>query len=294
MRRNTAPNVPKLKAKPTTFVTEKDRSRNNRSGTRGERVRSCQPTNAITRREPSASSPTTDAESHPSSLPRTIACTRASTPPPARTAPTTSMRARSPNALGRAHRASGIARTATGTLSQKIACQFHPSMTAPPTSGPTATPRPEMPPQMPMARGRRSGATAPLRRARDSGMTPAAPSPWTARAAINWAGSTLSAASTDPTPKATMPTTNAVRRPKRSPRAEAMRMRLAKASVYALTNHCSSSMLAPSSRCRTGRALVMTRLSRVAMNIGREAAITTQTNGRDRGRVFTRLLVVID
>ena len=43
----------------------------------------------------------------------------------------------------------------TGTLIQKMACQFQPSTTAPPISGPTATPRPAMPPQMPMASGRR-------------------------------------------------------------------------------------------------------------------------------------------
>ena len=66
---------------------------------------------------------------------------------------------------------------ATGMLIQKIACQFQPSMTAPPTSGPTATPRPEIPPQMPIASGRRAGATPPAMRASDSGSTPAPPKP---------------------------------------------------------------------------------------------------------------------
>ena len=120
---------------------------------------------------------------------------------------------------------------ATGTLIQKIACQFQPSMTAPPMSGPTATPRPEMPPQRPMASGRRAGATPPAMSASDSGMTPAPPNPWRARAAMSCVGSVLSAASTEPMPKTAMPMTKTVRRPNRSPSAEAMRIVLANASV---------------------------------------------------------------
>ena len=99
---------------------------------------------------------------------------------------------------------------------------------------------------------------------------------------MSWAGSVLSAASTEPMPKTAMPIANTVRRPKRSPSAEAMRIALANASVYALTNHCSSSTLAPIWLCSTGRALVMTRLSSVAMNIGTDAAATTSPNGRGR------------
>ena len=94
---------------------------------------------------------------------------------------------------------------ATGTLIQKIACQFQPSITAPPTSGPTATPRPEMPPHRPIASGRRSGATPPAMSASESGMTAAPPKPCRARAAISWPGSVLSAASTEPMPKTAMP-----------------------------------------------------------------------------------------
>ena len=51
---------------------------------------------------------------------------------------------------------------------------------------------------MPIASGRRSGATPPEMRARESGSTPAAPNPCSARAAMSWAGSVLSAAKTDP------------------------------------------------------------------------------------------------
>ena len=59
-------------------------------------------------------------------------------------------------------------------------------------------------------------------------------------------GSVLSAASTLPRPNTAMPIMKTVRRPKRSPSAEATRMALANASVYAFTNHWSSSTLAPS------------------------------------------------
>ena len=50
--------------------------------------------------------------------------------------------------------ASGTSTRPTGTLSQKIHCQLMPSITAPPTSGPSATPRPLTPDQMPSARPR--------------------------------------------------------------------------------------------------------------------------------------------
>ena len=141
------------------------------------------------------------------------------------------MRSRVPKSLRRAKRTSGMATTATGTLIQKIACQLHPSITAPPMRGPAATPRPEIPPQIPIARGRRSGATAPEMRASERGRTPAAPKPWMARATMSCVGSALSAARTDPIPKIAIPITKTVRRPKRSPRADARRIAPAKASV---------------------------------------------------------------
>ena len=56
---------------------------------------------------------------------------------------------------------------------------------APPTSGPSATPRPEMPDHAPIARPRRSAGNASASRVSVSGVTMAAPTPWTARAAIS-------------------------------------------------------------------------------------------------------------
>jgi hypothetical protein len=53
-------------------------------------------------------------------------------------------------------------------------------------------------------------------------------------------GVVLNPAAIEASVKIVMPVANTVRRPKRSPRATASRMKVAKLSVYALTNHCSS------------------------------------------------------
>ena len=173
----------------------------------------------------------------------------------------------------------------TGTLIQKIACQFQPSTTAPPMSGPAATPRPATPPQMPIARARSRTGTEPAISVSESGMSAAPPMPCTARAAMSWPGFVLRPAKAEATVKTRMPAANTVRRPKRSPRATAIRMKVAKLSVYALTNHCSCSTEAPMSSWMTGSALVMTRLSRLAMNIGREAARIASQMGMRRRRL---------
>ena len=73
--------------------------------------------------------------------------------------------------------ASGISASPIGTLSQKIHCQEIPSTTAPPTSGPTATPRPLMPPQIPRAAPCLEGGNASETRVSVSGATSAAPNP---------------------------------------------------------------------------------------------------------------------
>jgi hypothetical protein len=65
--------------------------------------------------------------------------------------------------------------TPMGTLSQKIHCHAMPSVTAPPTSGPSAIATPAMPPQAPSARPRFSAGTASLRIVSVSGVTIAPP-----------------------------------------------------------------------------------------------------------------------
>jgi hypothetical protein len=72
-----------------------------------------------------------------------------------------------------------------GTLIQKIQCQEAIWMTAPPTSGPSATAMPLIPDQTPSATPRRSGGKASASRVSVSGVTIAAPMPCDARAAIS-------------------------------------------------------------------------------------------------------------
>ena len=75
--------------------------------------------------------------------------------------------------------------TPIGTLIQKIQCQLSPWVTAPPTSGPPATARPLIPPKIPTTAPRRAAGNAAARSVRASGVTAAAPRPWTARATMS-------------------------------------------------------------------------------------------------------------
>ena len=120
---------------------------------------------------------------------------------------------------------------ATGTLSQKIACQLTPSTTAPPTTGPSATPRPDTPPQIPIAIGRSLVGTAAASRVSDSGMMAAAPRPWNARAVIRAPLVVLSAEPMEAAVKSTTPASIIRRRPRRSPSVAAGSMNVANASV---------------------------------------------------------------
>ncbi len=104
-----------------------------------------------------------------------------------------------------------------GTFSQKIHCQDAPSTTAPPTSGPMAMARPPTAPQAPRARPRRCGVTAADSSVRVSGITMAAPTPCTARAATSAPMPGASAAAADPAVNRVRPATNIRRRPYRSP-----------------------------------------------------------------------------
>ena len=127
--------------------------------------------------------------------------------------------------------ATGTSAMPIGTFSQKIHCQEKPSTTAPPTTGPSATPRPDTPDQMPSASPRLSAAKASLSRVSDSGVITAPPRPCTARAAISASVVGASAAAAEATVKIATPDANTVRRPSRSPSAAAVRRNTAKLSV---------------------------------------------------------------
>ena len=80
---------------------------------------------------------------------------------------------------------SGMTITPIGKLIQKIHCQARPSAMAPPTTGPAMSASPVTPLNIPSALARSSRGNAALKSAIASGMTSAAPAPWTARAAIS-------------------------------------------------------------------------------------------------------------
>ena len=100
-------------------------------------------------------------------------------------------------------------------------------MTAPPTSGPSATAMPLIPDQTPIAIPRRSGGKASASRVRVSGVAIAAPMPCVARAAMSSPAEGATAAAADESVNNAMPTMNMRLRPKRSPSAAPVSSRTA-------------------------------------------------------------------
>ena len=108
---------------------------------------------------------------------------------------------------------SGIATSPIGTLSQKIHSHARPWAIAPPTSGPPSTAIPVIALKMPIAHARRSGGKAALSSASESGITNAAPTPCTARAAISHPVPGASAQAADAATNRASPAANSRRRP---------------------------------------------------------------------------------
>jgi hypothetical protein len=194
-----------------------------RIGSMGVVVWRSQAAKAASRVSPVAIEPTTVALVQPSACERTIPNTTPSSPALASATPGTSRRALGPRLSRRSASAVGTSATPIGTFSQKIHCQEKPSTTAPPTTGPSATPSPDTPDQMPRARPRFSGANTSLRRVSESGVITAPPRPCSARAAMSASVVGASAAAADETVKMPIPTAKTVRRPSRSPSAAAVR-----------------------------------------------------------------------
>ncbi len=202
-----------------------------RIGSIGVFARSSQTTKAAVSAAPSPSAVTISGLVQPSAFPRTRPQTMPNRPALASPTPGRSRRPAGPVVSCRRVRARGTSTSPIGTLSQKIHCQAMPSTTAPPTTGPKATASPPMPPQAPSASPRRSGGTAALRIVSVSGITIAAPRPWTARARLSSSTLGASAAPTEAAVKTATPIANSRRRPKRSPSAAPVRSSTAKVSV---------------------------------------------------------------
>ena len=112
---------------------------------------------------------------------------------------------------------------------------------------------------------RRSAGNAEARIVRLSGMTMAAPRPWSARAATSRPAVGAIAQAAEAMVNSVNPIVKIRRRPRRSPRAAAVMMPAAKASVKALTVHSSVDRLACRSRWIAGRAVTTTSASRATM-----------------------------
>ena len=173
--------------------------------------------------------------------------------------------------------ASGASTSPIGTLSQKI--QFHetPLTIAPPTSGPSATARPPMPPQMPSASPRRSAGTAAERIVSVSGVTIAPPTPWSARAMSSAFADVESAAAAEAPVKSSDP------EHEHAPAAEAVAERRAGEEQHRERERVRvhrplelRDRRVQARRRITGRAVVTTRLSRLTMKSAIEVIASVQ------------------
>ena len=192
---------------------EKARERKKLIGSIGFSARSSQATKAATSATPAMIEPITSKLAHPAEFPRTSPQTTPNAAVVTRTSPGTSIGVFSPNCSFIRASASGIAIAPIGTLIQKIHSQLMPWTTAPPMNGPLATARPVIALKTPIAAPRFSVGKAPLRSARPSGMTSAAPAPWTARAAISKPMLGASAQAAEAAENSASPAANPRRRP---------------------------------------------------------------------------------
>ena len=232
-----APNMPKNMSRLATLASANVRLRKKRIGSIGCSVRSSHATKHTSSAAPATNEPTMPAEVQPTSLARTSPHTIPTRPALARARPGRSSRDAGPRLSSSRSRISGASTSPIGTLSQKIQCQEMPLTIAPPTSGPSATARPLIPPQMPSASPRRSAGTEADRIVSVNGITIAPPRPWAARATSSAKIDGASAAAADATVKIAMPITSSRRRPNRSPNAAPVNSSTANVSVYALTVH---------------------------------------------------------
>ena len=117
----------------------------------------------------------------PSCSPKTIA----NIPAPDSSTPSTSNRCAVVVSAGTRQNANARPATPTGTLTKKIHCQPRLSTSTPPASGPTRVATPAVAPHTLIATPRRSGGKIRVIVDRVCGVSSAAPTPWTTRAAIS-------------------------------------------------------------------------------------------------------------
>ena len=160
-----------------------------------------------------------------------------------------------------------IAAIPTGMLTQKMPRQPTESTSAPPATGPSATLRPNTPPQTPIARARSAGSVNVLA-IMDiaTGLSIDPPTAWIIRNAISQPRPGARLHSSEPTVNTARPAWNVLRRPIRSAVDPENIRRLASTSAYASIVHCSPDTDACSSRPIDGSATFTIVLSRPTMN----------------------------
>ncbi len=157
--------------------------------------------------------------------------------------------------------------TPTGTLIRNT--QRHPaySVSNPPSTHPDAPPPAAAAVQIPTARRRAApGSVTALSRASAAGVSRAAASPCSTRAAISTQPAGARPQASDAAVNPARPIVKARRAPTRSAARPPATRNPPKASTYAVTTHCRSSAPKPSSRPRAGRALVTTVTSSTMTN----------------------------
>jgi hypothetical protein len=159
-----------------------------------------------------------------------------------------------------------------GTLTKKIQLQLMCSVRRPPTRGPIARARAEVPAQMPIAVPRWRGGKVAAMIESVAGFISAAPAPCTTRAPISSSPLDARPQTSDDSVKTASPMTNIRRRPRRSASLPPLSINEANVSAYPVTIHSSSERPTWRSAAIDGRATLTTVLSSMIMKRPNETA----------------------
>src|SRR4051794_33395191 len=225
----------------------------------------------------SATAPTSDATitvlPQPSALPRRRPNTSRNDPAAEVTSPPGSIPRDCSSRYSRIRRSASVSATApTGTFTKKIHSQPSPSVSAPPTRGPTATAAPTVEPQaaiaVPNSRPRNSCAMS----ASEVANMAAPPTPWRPRARLSRVELVARPHRSEATVKTRTPSWNMRLRPSRSASDPTVSMRADSISVYASTTHWRLVRLALKSRWMLGSATFTIVMSTSSMNVATQTA----------------------
>jgi hypothetical protein len=202
----------------------------------------------------STNNPTTGTEPQPHARPSLTATSSATSPPVSSSAPARSTRPgdRTVDSATKARTAT-IPATVTTSIVQKIHCQPSASTMSPGSTSPTPNPMPNVALIQPIATGTRSRGNCSRTMPKASGKV-AAPTPWTARAAISVPMSVASAASRVPAAATVSAASSTRRLPNMSPSLPSSPVATDAVSRNALSTQDTVVGPVSSARCRSGSA----------------------------------------